>query len=75
MNHGNRLFIVSFPPASRNTRNQWTGLGALSTRDSTVAEGNNMSCLGADHSDKKRWAELELPFADFLLDARLVLTR
>ncbi len=34
-----------------------------------------MSCLGADHADKKRWADLELPFPDFLLKARLVLTR
>eukprot|EP00903_Cladosiphon_okamuranus_P011794 g11084.t1 len=59
----------------RNDRNRWAGLGAVFTRDSVVAEGGNMTCLGADHADKKRWADLELPFPDFMLKARLVLTR
>ncbi|CAM9407191.1 unnamed protein product, partial [Hapterophycus canaliculatus] len=59
----------------RNARNQWTGLGCLSTRDSTLAESENLSCLGADHAAKKRWTELDLPFVDFLLDARLALSR
>lgn len=59
----------------RNDRNRWAGLGAVFTRDSVVAEGGNMSCLGADHADKKRWADLELPFPDFMLNARLVLSR
>ncbi|CAM9618699.1 unnamed protein product [Ectocarpus sp. 6 AP-2014] len=59
----------------RHVVTHWTGLGAVATRDSVVAEGDNMSSLGADHADKKRWADLELPFADFLLNARLVLTR
>lgn len=59
----------------RNDRNRWAGLGAVFTRDSVVAEGANMTCLGADHADKKRWTDLELPFPDFMLNARLVLTR
>lgn len=59
----------------RNDNNRWAGLGAVFTRDSVVAEGHNMSSLGADHADKKRWTGLELPFPDFMLNARLVLTR
>lgn len=51
------------------------GLGVVPTRDSAVAEGDNMSTLGADHANKKRWSDLELPWPDFMLKARLVLTR
>ncbi|CAM9514525.1 unnamed protein product [Sphacelaria rigidula] len=50
-------------------------LGTVPTRDSLMAEGENMSYLGPMHGDKTHWAELELPFADFMLNARLVLTR
>lgn len=59
----------------RNENNAWMGLGAIPTCDSLLAEGANMSALGPQHADKEHWAELELPFADFLLNARLVLTR
>ncbi|CAM9249550.1 unnamed protein product [Ascophyllum nodosum] len=60
---------------SRNAKNAWMGLGCLPTWDSFLKETENMSALGADHADKERWAELELPFSSYLLDARHVLTR
>lgn len=50
-------------------------LGAIPTCDSLLAEGANMSALGASHADKTHWSSLDLPFADFLLNARLVLNR
>lgn len=51
------------------------GIGSIPTRDSVLKESKNFSALGAGHSNQQRWAELELPFAVFLLGARLALTR
>lgn len=51
------------------------GIGSIPTRDSLLKESENFSALGAGHTNQQRWAELELPFADFLLGARLALTR
>lgn len=51
------------------------GLGTIPTRDSLVAECDNMDMLGPDHADKARWSGLDLPFADYLINARLVLTK
>ena len=59
----------------RSEANQWMGLGTIPTRDSLVAECHNMDMLGPSHADKTRWSGLDLPFADFLINARLVLTK
>ena len=60
----------------RTEGNKWMGLGSSAKLDSVVAESRNMSSLGgADHGCANRWTELELPLADFMLDARKVLRR
>lgn len=59
----------------RTPEKQWMAIGMIPTCDSLLAEGANMSALGPQHADKTHWVELDIPFADFLLNARMVLTR
>lgn len=51
------------------------GIGSTFTRESLIAESENMSTLGAGHIDNRHWAELELPLANFMLSARAVLRK
>lgn len=62
-------------PLSRHEGNQWMGLGTIPTCASLLAEADNMTALGANHADKDHWTDLGLPFADFLLNVRVVLTK
>ena len=60
----------------RTTANKWMGLGLPTSNKSLVAESLNMTPLGgAEHAHTRRWRELDLPIADFMLGARRVLLR
>lgn len=51
------------------------GFGSTFTRESLIAESANMSPLGAEHTDPRHWADMELPLPNFMLASRAVLRR